>query len=296
MTVMTQHGEITFPAFMPVTTFGDKYPLDRLVRPYLRRLSPCLMVSYHYALKMQERPNMPLFIDSGGFASLFDGAEIIEQGEYGCIKTRDGETITPDDVLTLQEEQADIGATLDFIITPGMDLSEARRRQEMTIRNARYALKRHSRDMMLFASLQCWDAASATRCAETYAKAGFQGIAIGGMVPRLKNPAYIEAIVRAVRGAAPHCLIHVFGIGSEKLIPTLIRAGADSFDSSSYVRSAVDAQAKGTGIHTGIYAAVKNLYEINGAVTGSKGSITRDYPNYSLYFQRETDQNTRGQK
>lgn len=27
MTVMTQHGEITFPAFMPVTTFGDKYPL-----------------------------------------------------------------------------------------------------------------------------------------------------------------------------------------------------------------------------------------------------------------------------
>lgn len=45
----TPHGDITFPAFMPVTTFGDKYPLDRMVRPYLRRVSQCLMVSYHYA-------------------------------------------------------------------------------------------------------------------------------------------------------------------------------------------------------------------------------------------------------
>lgn len=278
----TKHGEITFPTFMPVTTFGDKHPLDRLVRPYLRRMSQCLMVSYHYALQMKTRPSLPLFIDSGGFASLFDGAEIIVQGDLASIKTPDGETITPDGVLALQEEQADIGATLDFIITPGIAEDEAQRRQELTIRNALYALERHSGDMKLFASLQCWDAASAARCAETYAKAGFRGIAIGGMVPRAQDPEYIEAIVRAVRGAAPQCLIHVFGCGNVKLIPALIQAGADSFDSSSYVRGAVNEQIKGRGAHAGIYAAIRNLHEVNCAVNGDKCDIANTLPNYRI--------------
>ena len=89
-----------------------------------------------------------------------------------------------------------------------------------------------------------------------------------------------------MRCAAPHCLIHVFGIGSEKLIPTLIRAGADSFDSSSYVRSAVDARDKGSGIHSGIYAAVRNLYEVNQVMNGSEVGIEQEIPNYSLIAQK----------
>jgi hypothetical protein len=31
----TSHGEITFPCFMPVTTFGYKCQLDEVLRPYL---------------------------------------------------------------------------------------------------------------------------------------------------------------------------------------------------------------------------------------------------------------------
>ena len=62
-TLATKHGTLTFPTFMPVTTFGDKYPLDKLVQPYLKRMSQCLMVSHFYAQQMKKRPNMPIFID-----------------------------------------------------------------------------------------------------------------------------------------------------------------------------------------------------------------------------------------
>ncbi len=74
-TLQTAHGVLKFPAYVPVTTFGDRYPLDDLIRPYLPRLAPAIMVSLHYARQMKERPTLPMLIDSGGFASLFQNAE-----------------------------------------------------------------------------------------------------------------------------------------------------------------------------------------------------------------------------
>lgn len=265
-TITTKHGTIHLPAFMPVTTFGDKYPLDKMVQPYLKRMSDCLMVSHYYAQQMKKRPDMPIFIDSGGFASLFEGAEIEEHGEYACIKTKDGDRIDPIEVLHFQERYADLGATLDFIIPPGSDAAEARHRQELTIQNALFVQKQAREDgFMLYASLQCWDEASARYCAKVYADAGFEGIAIGGMVPHAKDPEYIKSTVRAVREEAPHCAVHVFGCGNIKLIPELIELGADSFDSSSYVRSAVlhPLKTKTVGNHSGLYSALNNLCETN---------------------------------
>ena len=69
-TLNTAHGTIRLPTYVPVTTFGDKYPLDDLVRPYLSRLAQAAMVSFHYARQMKERPSVPLLIDSRvGFES-----------------------------------------------------------------------------------------------------------------------------------------------------------------------------------------------------------------------------------
>lgn len=277
----TAHGIIQFPAFMPVTTFGDKYPLDGMVRPYLKRLSQCLMVSHYYAKQMKKRPIMPMFIDSGGFAGLFEGSEILDKGDHACIRTRDGEKIDPLDVLHFQIKNADIGATLDFIIPPGLDEAECRRRQELTIQNALYAQKHNiTGDLILFASLQCWDEASARRCARIYAEAGFEGIAIGGMVPRARDREYIKNTVRAVREEAPDCAIHVFGCGNVELIPELVEAGADSFDSSSYARSVVDTRktAKFSGFHFNLYAAINRICMIDAVISGSKAT-TRLIPN-----------------
>ena len=61
-TLATRHGVIRFPAYIPVTTFGKKYPLDELIRPFLPRLAQAAMVSYYYARQMEAMPDLPIRI------------------------------------------------------------------------------------------------------------------------------------------------------------------------------------------------------------------------------------------
>jgi hypothetical protein len=117
----TAHGVIRYPAYIPVTRFGKKYPLDALIQPYLPRLSQAVMVSYHDARQMKQRPRLPLLIDSGGFAALFEGTRIVDEGGLGVLEipTNQGfERLHPMDVLDFQEQNADVAFTLDFPIPP----------------------------------------------------------------------------------------------------------------------------------------------------------------------------------
>jgi queuine/archaeosine tRNA-ribosyltransferase len=249
----TAHGLIRLPAYVPVTTFGEKYPLDDLVRPYLPRLAPAAMVSFHYARQMKERPSLPLLIDSGGFASLFQSAEVKAQGGLGVLETTTGEkteTLHPRDVLEFQELHADVAFTLDFPIPPSMPQAEARRRNKLTITNARWAIdNRRRRDMLLFACVQGWDVESYRACAAAYASLPFDGIAIGGLVPRMSDAANMFAIVDAVRTAVPDKPLHVFGLGKPSIVDALFKRGAQSVDSSSYVKLAADGKLWG---HPGV--------------------------------------------
>ena len=239
----TQYGTITFPTFMPVTTFGGKYPLDELMRPYLRRLSICAMVSYYYAKNMKpaERPSMPLFIDSGGFASLFEGSRIVTNDNYAIIETKEGDAISPHDVLALQERHADIGATLDFLVPPSVTPDEAVARQNWTIRNALWALThRKNQRLKLYASIQAWDESSTKRIMSALVDYAFDGFALGGMVPRVKDPDTILSIVKVIREIDDHRPLHVFGIGQPELMVRLFKAGVDSTDSSSFLRATAE--------------------------------------------------------
>jgi tRNA-guanine family transglycosylase len=232
---------VALPAFFPVTTFGGKFPLDDLVRPYLSRLAPGVMVSYHYAKKMKRRPAGVVFIDSGGFASLFEGSQAIDLGEFAVIKTKEGDEITPADVLAFQEKHADIGATVDFLIPPDMSTEDAGNRQALTLKNALWAIRARKRpSLLLYASVQAWDAESATRMTQELNSEPFDGYALGGMVPRISRPDEIVDIVRAIRAVDSQRPLHVFGIGNPRLMRVLLSEGVDSFDSSSYLRAAVD--------------------------------------------------------
>jgi helicase len=248
-TLQTRKGVIRLPAYFPVTTYGEKYPLDDLIRPYLPRLAPGVMVSRYYARLMKERPRIPLLLDSGGFASLFDGAGMRPDGDLGVLEVeRDGvsEATHPRDVLELQEQVAEVAFSLDFPIPPGMAPAEARERQQRTTANAHWALaNRRRKDLLLFACVQGWDVPSARDCARAYAGCGFDGVALGGMVPRARDMKTVLSIVEAVRAEVGELPLHVFGLGKPDVVRQLYRAGADSVDSSAYVKLAAEGRLWG---------------------------------------------------
>ena len=240
----TPSGRIEFPAYIPVTTFGDRYPLDRLIQPYLPRLAKAVMVSHHYAKQMKQRPRLPVLIDSGGFAALFEGSVIHEEAGLGVLETNlkdQRELISPLQVLEFQEEHADVAFTLDFPIPPGTEAYEAHRRQRLSVENAIWAVdNRRRKNMCLYACIHAWDGPSATKCAAELAKKPFDGFAIGGLVPRARNTELIESIVSSVLAEIDGRPLHVFGLGKPETTQRLFAMGVDSVDSSSYVKLAAD--------------------------------------------------------
>jgi helicase len=247
--LITRRGAIKFPAYIPVTTFGEKYPLDDLIRPYLPRLSSAVMVSRHYAREMKEPFRLPVMVDSGGFAALFESAKVMTSQGLGVIKfEKDGkkEVIEPREVLKFQEEVADVAFTLDFPIPPGLDLKESEKRHRLTVKNALWALEnKRRRDLPLYAVIQAWDKQSALKMAEHYRSAGFDGIAIGGLVPRIRNFELVRDIVSVVREIIPDLPLHVFGLGKPEVVGKLFQLGVDSVDSSSYVKMAAEGKLWG---------------------------------------------------
>lgn len=248
--IVTRLGSIPLPAYIPVTTFGSKYPLDNLIRPYLPRLAKSIMVAYHYAKQIQSRTvsklNLPLMVDSGGFACLLPGTEIQEEFGLGKIVMPNAEgsapeEVTPLGVLELQESVAEIAFTLDFPCPPNLDRVEAERRQALTIANAKWAIRnRRRRDMPLFACVQAWDAESAQVCIRAYRELPFEGIAIGGLVPRARDIQSVIAIVDAVVAEADGRPVHAFGMGKPGLVRRLFEHGVTSVDSSAYVKLAAE--------------------------------------------------------
>ena len=239
LSLQTAKGEIRFPTFFPVTTFGSKFPLDEVVRPYLNRFAQAIMVSHFYAEKITLQ-HLPVFIDSGGFASLFKDSRIFDlaDGTYG-IQTRDGTLITPASVLNFQEKHADIAASLDFIISPDASVEDGKFLQDRTIANAKWALaNRKQKKMKLFASIHAWGRESMHRILESLIPLPFDGFALGGMVPRIRKPKAIFELVTAFRELEPQRPLHLFGIGSPPLVKALFEYGVSSVDSSNYVQQA----------------------------------------------------------
>ena len=242
--ITTPGGTIEFPAYIPVTTFGSRYPLDGLIQPYLPRLSQAVMVSYYYAQQMKKRPRLPLLIDSGGFAALFEGSQIEEEDGLGILKiSREEETerLHPMDILEFQEEHADIAFTLDFPIPPSLDIQEAEKRQSLTMANAIWALENRRRHpMRLYACIQAWDVDSARKCARELVQHNFDGFAIGGLVPRARDWNLVRGIIEGVKAETGDKPLHVFGLGKPETVNQLFEMGVDSVDSSSYVKMAAD--------------------------------------------------------
>jgi helicase len=243
--ITTNKGVVRLPAYLPVTTWGNEYPLDSLIRPFMPRFADMLMVSYHYAQEMDAETELPVFIDSGGFALLLEGAELVER-EDGLANIRrsvegDVDVITPEKVLELQHQKAQWGSTLDFPIPPSLDDPvERERRLHWTLMNAQWAIQ-HSEgtSLRLFGSVQGWDEESYVECAQRLLAMGFKDLAMGGFVPRASRREFLLQVTRRIRSLmASDAVLHAFGMGEPEMVRSLYAAGVSSVDSSSFVRAA----------------------------------------------------------
>jgi tRNA-guanine family transglycosylase len=243
----TESGVIEYPAYIPVTTFGNAYPLDALIQPYLPRLAPAVMVSFHYAQAMKKKPRIPIFVDSGGFAALFEGSKLIVRHGNGILeieKENEIEELTPMKVLDFQEQWADVAFTLDFPIPPSTEKKEAEQRRALTVSNAIWALEnRRRKGMKLFCCLQGLNVADYRKSAKELSVYGFDGFAIGGLVPRAKDGKLIENVVNMVRETIGDRPLHVFGLGKPETAKRLFKLGVSSVDSSAYVKMAADGKS-----------------------------------------------------
>lgn len=256
--------------FFPVITGAPRHRLDTLIRAHLPRYAPRLqgvLVSAYYARRWGDaersrwrsptKDEMALLIDSGGFVGAADAMVAMEEttatdgsriAVLRVTRPEGEEVIHPDEVLALQGELADVGFPLDCFIAPDMPADEAARRTLLTLANARYALQQRGQlfpHLCLFGVIQAQDPQSAAACARALAAMhddggrGFDGLAIGGLVPHARDLDHASGIVAAVRAEAPGLPIHVFGIGQPESIRQLAAAGATSSDSSAYARDAV---------------------------------------------------------
>ncbi len=249
--LVTRSGTLKFPLFVPVTTFGSRFPLDPLVRPYLSQIAHAALVSFTFAEGPPPSLRLPLFLDSGGFACLQPGATVEDDMGLGVlVLAQEGappRRISPREVLELQERLADVAFTLDFPIPPGTDRMEAERRSRLGQENALWALRnRRRRDLPLFAGVQGLEVEDYRAAARRLGREPFEGFAIGGMVPRARDLDLLRRIVAAVRDEVGDRPIHAFGMGQPDTLTELFAAGVDSADSSSYLRLAVEGRLWGS--------------------------------------------------
>lgn len=193
----------------------------------------------------------PMFVDSGGF-KLLNSDTFGDAPEEGGDDNDWGIYTNPESILDLQLDYgADIIATLDYPIPPKLNDEETTQRMEDSIDSAIRCLELledkenppavyvaiHGHD---YETIN-WYVGKFLDRAEHIDKS-FEGFAVGSLVPLRTNVETLVDIIQGAKDAIPEDRrddlgLHVFGI-SGKFTSLLALLGADTFDSSSYIRAA----------------------------------------------------------
>lgn len=120
------------------------------------------------------------------------------------------------------------------------DLSEAKRRWELTLENAKDFVETHRKANATFtpiAGCQGWDVESQTEMFKQQQEMGYDYIALGGLV-RSKTSQILEILesVNLVRNSSTK--IHLFGVARPEAIKAFREAGVNSIDSARFLRQA----------------------------------------------------------
>ncbi|MHB8178744.1 MAG: tRNA-guanine transglycosylase DpdA [Vulcanimicrobiaceae bacterium] len=167
----------------------------------------------------------------------------VVMGDCGAFSYRDAEK-PPHSVESILEFYEDGGFThgcsvdhliFDFLDDRARPSAKAKKRQEITLANARDFLKASrqlGRSFTPLGVIQGWSPASMAHAAASLVKMGYTYLAIGGCVPLKIDQ--IERALQAIRGAIPaKTRLHLLGFGKFDQWPILERFAVTSFDTTS---------------------------------------------------------------
>ena len=245
----TAHGAVTTPALLPVinphrmsitpqqmrTEFGAEM---LITNAYIIRRSPDLR---ERALKDGVHALIgfdgPIMTDSGAFQAYVYGSTEKEGGEKAV-------EISPKDIVEFQRDiGVDVGTILDIITQRDATHSEAEQDVEETIVRAREAVGLKGK-MALNGTVQGSVYPDLReRCARALGELNIDVHPIGGVVPFMEGYRYADiarAIIAAKKGLPPSRPVHLFGAGHPHFLSIAVLLGCDLFDSSSYIKYAMD--------------------------------------------------------
>lgn len=260
--LLTPHGAVDTPAFMPVGTRGA---VKSLAADDLRSVGTQMVLAntYHLYLRpghrvIQELGGLhrfmgwegPLLTDSGGF-QVFSLARLRRVDDEGVEfrNPEDGSThrLTPE--LSLEVQRAlgsDIAHPLDECLGYPASRTEAERALARTLRWARRSLARGGRGagQALFGIVQGSTYPDLRRRAvEELVALGFDGYAIGGLAVGEPKPLLYELTAVVADALPTERPRYLMGVGRPEDLVEAVGAGVDLFDCVLPTRNARNGQA-----------------------------------------------------
>ncbi|MGH7772311.1 MAG: tRNA guanosine(34) transglycosylase Tgt [Candidatus Binatia bacterium] len=246
--LVTAHGVVETPAFMPVGTQGS---VKAMSPRNLEEIGCQLVLANTYHLYL--RPGVeiirdlgglhrfmgwtrPILTDSGGYQVFSLGAlrKITEEGVH-FQSHLDGSShlLSPEKVVQIQEDLgSDIAMVLDECIPHPATKEYTRLSTERTVRWAERSLKAHKRrDQALFGIIQggMYQDLRA-QCVEEMVPLPFQGFAVGGLGVG-EDEATLNSIGEFTAGLLPQDRPrYLMGVGRPEDLIFAVRSGFDLFD------------------------------------------------------------------
>ena len=243
--LVTQHGVISTPVFMPV---GSQASVKTLTPDEVQALGARIILCNTYHLYL--RPGVEVVKKLGGLHRFmgWDGAILTDSGGYQVFSLSalskvtdegvsfrshiDGSShfITPEMAVALQEQLgSDIAMVLDEPSASDAPLSKVREAMERTHRWAERCLKAHTRtDQLLFAIVQGGFSQELRRqSAEYLASLDFPGYALGGLSlgePKELTWETARTTLKYLPGDKPRYLM---GVGSPEDVVEAVGLGVD---------------------------------------------------------------------
>jgi queuine tRNA-ribosyltransferase len=246
--LVTPHGTVELPTFMPVGTVGTVKGLtiDQvratgaqmiLGNTYHLALRPgAEIVAHHGGLHEFTGWRGPILTDSGGF-QLFSLAQTTKITEEGAVFRShiDGSRLelTPERSVAIQEQLgSDVAMVLDHVVALPADKATVRDAMERSLRWARRCREAATRpDQALFGIVQGGlEPELRVECAEKLAELDFVGYAIGGLSVG-EEPAEMYRIIEATTPAMPaNRPRYLMGVGRPEDLLEAVARGVDMFD------------------------------------------------------------------